>query len=247
MKSKVVYLSAILFVCHISNGKSQKNDNLIDSLFNGRRSYVADIPEKFRYHYNFVIDVGNEQITDSIKKFFSGKKLLDSSFFMLESIPADELDNKRGKIWTNDFIISYRWNALEKKVKIESNASHFRDTAFVKDIEDWNENVTNRSYYYWATGTGGGFILCTKVTFKSNRVEMMHSAFKSYNIDAPLYSIKEQPVDDYAPRIQVNCDWIIDDKREEVVWFLIGHYIGRGAKVFDCDGNEIEFEKHHEE
>jgi hypothetical protein len=58
-----------------------------------------------------------------------------------------------------------------------------------------------------------------------------------------LHCIREQPEDDYKPRLQVNCDWITDDKREEVVWFLIRYHKEQGSKVFDCEGNEIEFEQ----
>lgn len=241
MATKTVYLTTILFVCHILNGKAQNNDKLFDNLFNSRRNYVEAIPEKFRYHYNFIIDVGYQEIMDTLKECFSSKNL-SNALFMIESVSTDQLGEKKGQIWTDDFIISYSWNAKSKKVEIENYTSH-TDTTFVKDIENWNENVTNRSYYSWASGTGGGFILCSKVTFKSNQVEMMHSAFKSYSKDEPLHCIREQPEDDYKLRLQVNCDWITDDKREEVIWFLIGYHKEQESKIFDCEGNEIEFEQ----
>ena len=160
----------------------------------------------------------------------------NSSFYIIESIPTNEVYDKRGKIWSSDFNISYRWNNLEQKIEIEHDISHFKDTTFVKDVEVWNENITNRSYSYWAGGTGGVFILCSKFISKS---EIEHSAFKSYSKDEPLHCIKEQSEDDYQIRLQVNCDWIIDDRREEIVRFLIGYEKGNGRKVFDCEGNEL--------
>jgi hypothetical protein len=92
-------------------------------------------------------------------------------------------------------------------------------------------------------GTGGSFIMCSKITFKSEQVEILHSAFKSYTKNYPYFYLKEQPEDNYNIRIQANCDWISEDRLEEVVWGLLAAQKERGQKVFDCEGNEIVFEQ----
>ena len=225
----------IIFFCNAISSTAQISNIEIDSLFNSRIEYVMNIPEKFQPYYKNLIDFGNPFVLDTLKKVILSKNFLVDSLYFVES-QGYPFETKRGKIWSKDFIISYRWNDSEKEIEIESNDLY---TSFNDDIEKWNEYVTNRSYFYW-DGAGGGFYLCSKAIFKSGGIEIRHSAFKGYNKTDLFFYLKEQPEDDYTIRMQLNCNWLKEKKgKEEVVKFLIEYHKDKGSKIFDCAGNEL--------
>jgi uncharacterized protein YihD (DUF1040 family) len=122
-------------------------------------------------------------------------------------------------------------------LEIRDNLKKTLIEPFVGDFEEWDENVTNRSYLHWE-GAGGGFIFCSKVMFRSDSVEIRHTVFRSYNKNTPFFYLKEQAEDDYKMRVQVNCDWF-EKQRCRINWKYFEEYSHRGRKVFNCNGRLI--------
>jgi len=255
MKIKIILLYLVLsVVCY--NSKSQTQNEIIDKIIKIRSDYVMDsIPEVFREWYKPLTYSGNKQFYDTLKSFLPEIPFAGNTFYWLEYI-ADDRSSKNIALWTDSFNVRFicdwipRWDRVNPwddsiiyKFEVRDNHREFlRRVPFLNDYEEWNENVTNRSYLYWA-GSGGSLDFCSKITFdKSDIIEIKHSVFCYYNKDTPLFYLKEQPEDDYQPRLQINCDYITDEKSEEFALFSIGYHVNIGRKIFDCEGNVIEFE-----
>ena len=262
MVSKVLYLRVMMifitmFVVYVKIN-AQLNIEMIDTVLKSRTNYVTDsIPDIFRWYYEPFTYTGNRQFYDTLKSVLLEISFPESTFYWLEYM-ADNRSSKTALFWTDSFMVHFncrwiaRWDRINPwedsiiyKLEIHDNLKKSLIEPFFMDFEEWNENVTNRSYLYW-DGAGGGLNFCSKVTFKSSRIEIMHTVFRDYKKNTPLFYLREQSEDDYKPRLLVNCDWIIDDKTEEAAWFLICYHKGHESKVFDCEGNEINFEQNDE-
>lgn len=253
MRNRIIFFLLISIICFRSNG--QLNSELIDQVLKSRSSYVADsIPDIFRWHYELLTQAGSTMsFYDTLKNILSKTSFPADNFFWIEYL-SDDHGSKRAMVYTNNFMVRFNRRFIApwgRKTPSEDSIIYnleihddYRESLvgeFAKDFEEWNEFVTNRSYAYW-DGAGGSYIFCSKVMFKSDQVEILHTAFKSYHKNSPYFCLKEHPEDDYKARFQANCSWVKNERNEEVMWYLLGSYKERGCKVFDCDGNEVGFE-----
>jgi hypothetical protein len=260
MKNKMLIIIMLLFVVHFEM-KGQLKSELIAQVLKSRSDFISDsIPSVFKQFYKRFSETGDKPVFDTVRFYDTLKTvLLKTSFpkkdFLWFEYMSDDFGRKYAILWTDDFVVYFnreyiaRWHrktstddSVIYKSEIRNNLKSTIMEPFLIDFEKWNENVTNRSYLYWS-GAGGGFIFCSKVMLKSDRVEILHTVFRDYNKDCPFFYLKEQPEDNYKIRFQVNCDWIKNAENEDVVWFFIRKHKSRGRKVFDCEGNEIELEQ----
>ncbi|MDR2913275.1 MAG: hypothetical protein LBV74_00315 [Tannerella sp.] len=259
MKNSISIIIILLFATHFEM-KGQLKSELISQILKSRSEFISDsIPNVFKQYYNRFTQTGDKPVFDAVNFYDTLKTLIqeasfpEKDFFWCEYL-SDDFADKCAILWTDDFAVHFsreyiaQWDrktpaddSVIYKLEICDNPEKTLINPFLGDFEEWNENVTDRSYLYW-DGSGGGFIFCTKVSFISDCAETQHTAFRYYAKKCPLFYLREQQEDDYKPRLQVNCSWIIEDRLEEVVWFLIRNHKSRGDKVFDCEDKEIEFE-----
>lgn len=267
MRIRIILFLIIFFAVYYS-GKAQSQSEIIDNIIKFRSEYVADsIPAKFKGRYDAFNYSSNQLFYDTLKLllpeiFFCGKTLYWSEYYCPLS------DSQEILLCTDSFKFHFNlfYDRLFESKKITIRELQINNNLnnksvvelFLEDIEQWNENVTNRSYYYWI-GADGGYFLCSKISFTSEQIEIFHAAFNFYFQFWPIFYLKEQPEDDYQIRMQPNCDWIIkkgenswsrihwghldtEEKREEYIWREILGHIEKEIKVFDCEGNKIEIE-----
>ena len=248
-----LFLSAVCY-----HGKAQLHSEMIDKIIKFRSDYIADsIPVKYKAWYSPFTYFGDKRFYnsyDTLKTVLSEISFNEKLFYWFESLATDR-SSKNITLWSDNLVISFhcRYIATWDRVHYEDSIQYNLEIGdklkrsstmepFLKDFEEWNENVTNRSYI-GGFSAGGAFIFCSKVIIVLDQIEIMHTVFKNYSKEHyPLFWLKEKPEDNYAPRLQANCDWIINGGNEKVVWNLIEVNIDRGYKVFDCEGYEIEFE-----
>jgi len=242
MKNKLFI--SLIFLCGYKLGFAQNQTKLIDKLFESRTEHFMAIPDKFKNYYKPSISMYNKLVIDTLKFFISNTSHA-TEFFLMQSIPDGYNTLVKYSFWSKYDTIVYHWDIEDKslrKIKIDRNKKNrFSDNIFYKDVEEWNEYVTNRSYFSTPIA-GGSFLYCSRMIVEDDTTKIDHASLREYNKDEPIYYLRERLDDDYKSRLQVNCDWITDDKKEEIMWFFIGYYKERGAKIFDCEGNEIEFE-----
>lgn len=251
----------LLFVI-LSKITGQLKSEQIDQVLKSRFDYISDsIPDIFKTYYERFTQTCDKPVFDTLKFYDLLKTiLLEKSFpeknFLWFEYLTDDFCCKDATIYTDQSMVFFRreWIAqwdrrtpdddgVSYTLETSVNLKNFVLESYLSDFIEWNEYVTNRSYLY---SPGAGFIFCSKVTIKSDQMEIVHTAFRSFTKNYPFFYLKEQSVDDYNIRLQVNCDWITEDRLEEVVWGLIGAHKEHGFKVFDCEGNEIELEQHSE-
>lgn len=251
MKNRIILFFLLLsIVCY--KGKSQTQNEIIDNIIKIRSSYIADsIPEVFRKLYIPLTYSGNKQYYDTLKSFLPKIPFNGNTFYWLESL-ADDWSTNTVALWTDNFVVHFRnwipmweredvWDdSIIYKLEIYDDPKFLKEP-FLNDYKEWNEDVTNRSYYFW-NGAGGSFKFCSKMTFnKSDITEIKHCVFRYYNKDTPLLYLKELPEDNFTPRIRINCQWFEKYADEyEINWEYFEGY-NYVIKVFDCEGNEFEF------
>ncbi len=236
-------------------GRAQSQNKLIDKILQIRSDYVADsIPGKFSNLYKPFIYSNNKQFYDTLRTFLPEIPFFGKTFYWIEDWAPDD-NSQTVVLLTDSFLLwfKYRENPQwpktgEKTIYLLEINDNLKNVSlkvpYWEDFVEWNKYVTNSSYKYFC-GAGGGYVLCSKMTIFSDIAEIKNTAFHFYSKECPLLFLKEQPEDDYKPRLQVNCDWMnIDEKRHEIILGLIGMQIENGRKVFDCEGKEIESEEY---
>jgi hypothetical protein len=233
-------------------GKSQSQSNLINKILKIRSDYVADsIPDIFRYSYKPFIYSDNKQFYDTLKTFLPEILFFGKTFYWIEDWSLDH-NSQTVVLLTDSFMLCFehrenpQWPKTGEKtiyvLEINDNLNNISsEVPYWEDFVEWNEYITNSSYQYFC-GAGDGYYLCSKMKILSDIVEITNTAFHLYSKECPLLFIREQPEDNYKPRLQVNCDWMINERRHEIVLGLIEMQIENGRKVFDCEGNEIKGE-----
>jgi hypothetical protein len=213
---------------------AQNQENLVDDLFKSRIEYVRSIPDTFKFFYNSFVKMDNKLIADTLKSFLSNT-LREMGFYLIEFVPDGYMTNKQGVCWTKHDTIVYRWDNVNRSLKIINDRSV--NNTFLKDVEDWNEFVIDRSYRFTSIA-GGSYIFCSKVVIEEGRTKIDNTLFREYLKDHFMYYLKEQQIDMFTPRIKVNCPWY-KKHDNEINWEYFENYKKRGIKVFNCDGKEL--------
>ena len=190
----------------VITAKAQSYNEVVDSLFKSKEEFVKQIPEKYYFYYEPYLSLSSSEIIDSLKKKLQGIKLENS--YIIEYLP-DVTRDKRYCIFWNKQIIIYL--VFDKNLnKIISSENSFPKYLFgenlIKKIENWDEYITNRSYF--ATYLlGGGYLFCSKIEFKESNYLINNVIFREYSKDSPFFYLKELACDNYKVRMKVNKKW----------------------------------------
>ena len=206
MKKYVFILVSLLFVI---NANSQSYNEVIDSLFKSKEEFIKQIPEKYYFYYEPYLSLSSSEIIDSLKKKLKEVELENS--YVYEYIPDVTRDERHCIFWNKHIIIYLVFDKNTSKIITSTNSfpkNVFAEkiTNFIKNIENWDEYVTNRSYF--ATYLlGGGYLFCSKVEFTETGYKTYNTVFREYPKDSPFYYLKELACDNYKIRMKVNKEW----------------------------------------
>ncbi len=199
---KYKFLTAVLlniFIITLCNG--QNFSNYVDTIFSLRKEYInKNVPDTFKIYYSCFNKVNHEKIIDTLTKILSNDRLSNTNkYYIAEFIPDDNQSKLYGVFWSKDIIISYKWNNVKKKLDVTLGEYIDLVKPFVKDIEEWNNNVTNRSYR-WSSIAGGSYVYCSRINIKNNNLKIENAVFRRYNKNHFEYYLKEKPCDNYKYR-----------------------------------------------
>ena len=104
--------------------------------------------------------------------------------------------------------------------KITTSANTFPTYAFIEKmtdfkehVEDWDEYITNRSYFATQIA-GGGYIFCSKIEFEKADYKISNAVFREYPENSGDFYLKELPCDNYKIRVKFNKKWFKERNAE---------------------------------
>ena len=203
------YVFILVSLCFIINANAQSYNEVIDSLFRSKEEFVKQIPEKYYFYYEPYLSISSSEIIDSLKKQLKEIKLENS--YILEYLP-DVSRDKRYFIFWNKLVTVYL--IFDKNLnKITTSENTFPTYAFIEKmtdfkehVENWDEYITNRSYFATPIA-GGGYIFCSKIEFGKTDYKIDNAVFREYPKDTPFYYLKELAYDNYKTRMKANIKW----------------------------------------
>lgn len=193
MRYIVIFVIVLCSICKVDSCKVQDNNNLVDALFESRKTFILnDIPDIFFFYYKPFIELDNQSIADTLneilneEKFFFGK-----NYYLIEFVPEDYRSKIYGVFWTNNHVISYKWDNIDKKIDVINGEYLEMSKPFIEDVEKWDGFITNRSYRYTSIA-GASYVFCSKVLVTENKLIIKNAVFREYNKEHFEFYLKEK-------------------------------------------------------
>jgi len=210
MKTKILLLLVSLVIMNACFSQNIKDE--IFMVFDARAKYIRDsIPEKFKFHYNPFIELNHSLIIDSILSCISKEDISNTVIYISEFIPDDYRSKLVGVIWNDHKVISYEWNEITGQIELHQGKFLVMVKPFVSDIEEWNENITNRSYC-WTSIAGAWYGFCSKILVENDSMYIENDVFRLYDKNYSEIYLKEKRANDYVnesianPNVHANIE-----------------------------------------
>lgn len=174
--------------------KSQDLKNIVNSIFESRNAFILkEVPDTFIFYYIPFIELDTKLIVDTIKDILERENILaERNYYLIEFVPDDYRSKKYGVFWTKSVIITYKWDNLERKLEVIMGEYLDMSKPFIKDVEKWDEFVTNRSYRYTSIA-GAWYVFCSRITTTKSKLKIENAVFREYSKDHFEYYLKEKP------------------------------------------------------
>lgn len=198
MKNLLITLG---FIISMNSCFAQNSEENVAMIFEARAKYIEDsIPDKFLFHYSPFIEMNHNQIIDSLILNLSELETNIKNIYLMEFIPDDYRSKIHGVFWTDSMVISYKWNELKSQIELLPGEYLNMAKPFIKDVKEWNDNVTDRSYR-WTSIAGAWYAFCSKVRVENGKIFIDNDVFRVYNKDHFEIYLKEKPFDDYKYKL----------------------------------------------
>jgi hypothetical protein len=182
MKHIVVFAILLCFIIGKADScKSQDRKNFVDALFENRKAFILnEVPDTFLFYYKPFIELDNKSIIDTIKYILNEKVTAEKNYYLIEFVPDDYRSKKYGVFWTNANIITYKWDNIERKLEVFKGEYLDMAKPFIKDVENWDGFITNRSYRYTSI-TGAWYVFCSRMTDNKTKFKIENAVFREYD------------------------------------------------------------------
>lgn len=190
-------MSVTLFTMFFCKNIKQRKIDVEDVLHAQDEYLLKELPDTFKVNYKNLFGL-TEKISDKLSEAIDLKTFVsaDKEYYIM--IGNNRVSyNIDGFIWNKYNEYYFKYNIYDSSFLLKKMSLTPSFKQYKRDIEEWNENVTNVSYYYTDV-SDPIFFVCSKVV--ANK-EIFTTTFVDYGKSSPVFYLREREDNNYKPII----------------------------------------------